>query len=205
MLAQQAGVSDADHRSREPLLSSIAGFVLLGALLYILNRSYDTKALDSLLARATAGAGAATVEGLSASLGDEQQFFTDFQQAAGGASGPENRSMLEGKVREIRVRWAQWKRENNVSAMRQALGDLMAAGTQVRNNQGALRPLEETEKALTPYNRTAALDRPGETVAPLGRMLFTDYLIPVELAGTLLLVATIGAIAITGRRPEGLR
>jgi NADH-quinone oxidoreductase subunit J len=46
---------------------------------------------------------------------------------------------------------------------------------------------------------------PAENVASLGRSLFTDYLIPVELAGTLLLVATIGAIAIAGRRAEGLR
>jgi NADH:ubiquinone oxidoreductase subunit 6 (subunit J) len=41
-----------------------------------------------------------------------------------------------------------------------------------------------------------------ENVAPLGRTLFTDYLLPVELGGTLLLVATIGAIAISGRKPE---
>src|SRR5207249_7138065 len=33
MLAQQAGLSDADQRSREPLLATVAGFVLLGALL----------------------------------------------------------------------------------------------------------------------------------------------------------------------------
>ncbi len=37
----------------------------------------------------------------------------------------------------------------------------------------------------------------------LGRSLFTDYLFAVELAGTVLLVATIGAIAIAPRRPQG--
>ena len=46
---------------------------------------------------------------------------------------------------------------------------------------------------------------PAENAAYLGRSLFTDYLLAVELAGTLLLVATIGAIAIAGRRAEGLR
>ena len=40
------------------------------------------------------------------------------------------------------------------------------------------------------------------SVNVIGRSLFTDYLLPVELGGTLLLVATIGAIAITGRRME---
>jgi NADH-quinone oxidoreductase subunit J len=46
---------------------------------------------------------------------------------------------------------------------------------------------------------------PAENVAHLGRALFTDFLLAVELAGMLLLVATVGAIAIAGRRTEGLR
>jgi NADH:ubiquinone oxidoreductase subunit 6 (subunit J) len=45
---------------------------------------------------------------------------------------------------------------------------------------------------------------PAENVRYLGRSLFTDYLLPVELGGTLLLVATIGAIAIATRRAERL-
>ena len=43
---------------------------------------------------------------------------------------------------------------------------------------------------------------PAENVAYLGRSLFTDFLLPVELGGTLLLVAAIGAIAIATRRGE---
>ena len=48
MLAQQAGLSDADDRSREPLLATLTGFVLLGALLYVLQRrlSAPTNARD---------------------------------------------------------------------------------------------------------------------------------------------------------------
>jgi len=42
-------------------------------------------------------------------------------------------------------------------------------------------------------------------VAGLGKLLFTEYLIPIEMAGVLLLVATIGAIVIAGRRSEELR
>ena len=41
------------------------------------------------------------------------------------------------------------------------------------------------------------------TMRGLGRSLFCDYLFAVELAGTLLLVATIGAIAIAPRRRQG--
>ena len=45
MLAQQAGLSDADQRSREPFLACVAGFVLLGAML--LRAANDLHALTS--------------------------------------------------------------------------------------------------------------------------------------------------------------
>src|SRR5262249_35225241 len=41
MLAQQAGRSDADDRSREPGLAALTGFVLLGAILYVLRPAFD--------------------------------------------------------------------------------------------------------------------------------------------------------------------
>jgi NADH-quinone oxidoreductase subunit J len=46
---------------------------------------------------------------------------------------------------------------------------------------------------------------PGEAanLQTLGRTLFVDYLLAVELGGTLLLVATIGAIALAPRRQRG--
>jgi len=43
---------------------------------------------------------------------------------------------------------------------------------------------------------------PAANVSAVGRTLFTDHLLAVELAGTLLLVATVGAIAIAGGRRE---
>jgi NADH-quinone oxidoreductase subunit J len=48
-----------------------------------------------------------------------------------------------------------------------------------------------------------AKDARLDAMLPLGRSLFGDYLFAVELAGTLLLVATIGAIAIAPRRRRG--
>ena len=38
--------------------------------------------------------------------------------------------------------------------------------------------------------------------AGLGRSMYTDYLLAVELAGTVLLIATIGAIALAQRTTE---
>jgi len=46
-------------------------------------------------------------------------------------------------------------------------------------------------------------ETPVGSLRGLGRSLFSDYLFAVELAGTLLLVASIGAIAIAPRREEG--
>ena len=44
---------------------------------------------------------------------------------------------------------------------------------------------------------------PAENSAHLGKSLFTDYLLPVELGGFLLLIAAVGAIAIAHRLQTG--
>lgn len=46
-------------------------------------------------------------------------------------------------------------------------------------------------------------DQPLGTMHGLGRALFGDYLFAVELAGTLLLIAGVGAIAMAPRREQG--
>src|SRR5207253_4405912 len=43
MLAQQAGLASADARSREPFLASVAGFVLLGSLWCVLDKTYNAE------------------------------------------------------------------------------------------------------------------------------------------------------------------
>ena len=61
------------------------------------------------------------------------------------------------------------------------------------------------EKPVEPGNLLSVADaeHPVGNLKGLGRSLFGDYLFAVELAGTLLLVACIGAIAIAPRREEG--
>jgi NADH:ubiquinone oxidoreductase subunit 6 (subunit J) len=97
-----------------------------------------------------------------------------------------------------------------------ALGQVRDAGTEAVAGLGVLRASEK--RPLSAYSGPPAnlppeeLRRdadgrpvlPAENVAYLGRSLFTDYLLPVELGGTLLLVATVGAIAIASRRAERL-
>ena len=63
----------------------------------------------------------------------------------------------------------------------------------------------ETKAPAKPGNLLSAAD-PDHAVGDLkglGRSLFSDYLFAVELAGTLLLVASIGAIALAPRREQG--
>ena len=111
MLAQQAGATVYDQRSRQPLAATVVAFVLFGALLY-------------------------TIE--------------------------------------------MW--------------DAHRAVAQAGSAQAAITANE--------LSRPPA-DQPIGTMHGLGRSLFGDYLFAVELAGTLLLVAAIGAIAMAPRRAEG--
>jgi NADH:ubiquinone oxidoreductase subunit 6 (subunit J) len=98
-----------------------------------------------------------------------------------------------------------------------ALAQVRDAGAQARHSLGVLqasdkRPLSEFSgpRANLPPGElrrdpeTGQPELPAQNVAHLGRSLFTDYLLPVELGGTLLLVATVGAIAIASRRAERL-
>jgi NADH:ubiquinone oxidoreductase subunit 6 (subunit J) len=97
-----------------------------------------------------------------------------------------------------------------------ALGQVRDAAAQAVAGLGALQPSER--RPLSEFSGPRANlppqalrrdaegrpELPAENVGFLGRSLFTDYLLPVELGGTLLLVATVGAIAIATRRAERL-
>ncbi len=66
------------------------------------------------------------------------------------------------------------------------------------------KPVNPPEPDAIPnYLSRADYKTPVGSLKGLGRSLFGDYLFAVELAGTLLLVASIGAIAIAPRREEG--
>ncbi len=204
MLAQQAGRSDADHRSREPALASAAGFVLLGAILYTLSLTraeaeaasnpkdarpaesmlapVNLAEFDALLDRLRKAQERSKPEDVSQTLGGD--FALRFQQVARAARGaPGARELAAGLAR---VQEQQLTVKPDPDALREALADLEQRAVAVRQT----------------WNESGRARLPAANVAHLGRVLFTDYLLAVELGGTLLLVATIGAIAITARRAE---
>ncbi|MGC1276392.1 MAG: NADH-quinone oxidoreductase subunit J [Planctomycetaceae bacterium] len=62
---------------------------------------------------------------------------------------------------------------------------------------------EEPARTIGANPLSQPVDGDLGTMRGLGRSLFGDYLFAVELAGTLLLIACIGAIAISPRRSQG--
>src|SRR5262245_61142288 len=82
MLAQQEGPSSADQRSREPFLATVAGFVLLGALLCVLHRTYDTGPTDAVLRhdlfrRVEKAAGLDDLKAIAQVLGDYKEHLKE--------------------------------------------------------------------------------------------------------------------------------
>ena len=73
-------------------------------------------------------------------------------------------------------------------------------GTVSPNADVPLSPHNQAKPVATSDIAEPQMKRlPARNVAAIGRALFTDHLLAIELAGTLLLVATIGAIAIVGK------
>lgn len=198
MLAQQAGLSDADQRTREPELSCVAGFVLLGALLYVLHMSYAAQGaatvsvsdFDAPLARVRQAAQQDLPAAMGNELGTEADtVFEDLARLAAVARGASGSRELADEVRRVRVDWPIWRAAGRAAEMQAALNRLGEKAGRVRSSH------DEQGRARLP----------AANVAALGLTLFTEYLVAVELAGTLLLVAAIGAIAIATRRAEDLR
>ena len=103
--------------------------------------------------------------------------------------------------------------DEKLDAMRKPVQQLEALLVEARDRAGTVQPspgIPLSNLSGTPANTSYAQIRrdsqthqpelPAENSAFLGRALFTDFLLPVELGGTLLLVAAIGAIAIGQRK-----
>ncbi len=208
MLAQQAGLSSADVRSREPFLATLAGFVMLGTLVVILDRGYTTSDMDGVLVKLDRLANAETKDDVNAVLGEPSKnldkpaslaFVNDIRK-----SFPALKQNTKDNIKDLPAALASdeleaaWVRQD-VAAVKKAANVVLDHGRSSRTMKGSLLAEKGSPAVL------ARKPLPAQNVAALGRTLFTDFLIPVEMAGVLLLVATIGAIVIASRRTEGLR
>ncbi len=216
MLAAQSGLSDADDRSREPLLTTLTGFVLLGALLFVLQR-YDSRIkenaaeIDLLLSRAREAKklnSRTEMEEKIGKPGDDDELFNQFNKLFSTWKDLHQRS------EQASFAWSNIDRNDprTVEKSRERLDELIALGEKARNRLGWLpqasnMPLSNlsgpppTVESENLRRDEQGLPRmPADNAAYLGRSVFGDFLLPVELGGMLLLVATVGAIAIAFRR-----
>ena len=205
--AQQEGLTSADIRSREPFLASLAGFVLLAAIVCVLHKTYDTRPLDALLDPIRQAAQAETADEVRRVMGAKEDSRVldlekiekhfpdqvDLMRSLEPLLAKKDMAAVHAKCREIldKCHMSLLSRGSLTPDKKLPLSKLSGAP--------ASDPLPVGPDGRIPERLPAA------NVAGLGRSLFTDYLVPVQLAAVLLLVATIGAIAIAGRRPEGLR
>jgi len=184
MLAQQAGLTSADARSREPFLASLAGFVLLGSLWCVLDKTYNAEPVLRQLRQIVQ---AKTIDEVTKLWGEPKP-------------GDNTLPVLEvlrqtfpgGPVDVLEPAWAQ----RDLAGLKKHAQALLKHHQQHQHWRGTL---------VAPDPDAGPPTLPAQNVAGLGRTLFTSYLIPVEMAGVLLLVATIGAIVIAGRREAGVR
>ncbi len=249
MLAQQTGRDNADLRSREPLLSAVTGFVLLGTLFYLIQRDEQTpkpptadpvanaavpvvefQRLTDLAGRAAAAPSGeilrqlvetATVEDQGMKKALPQLFKERFLELSiqEGTLDPQallfkHRKMLNDRIEtEFDTPWLTLP-QDNTSATLESRRTLLRKLHDIGIDALALVPRERARKLSTfsgPVGVPASDLRrgpdgvpalPAQNAAYLGKSLFTDYLLAVELGGILLLVAVVGAIVIAQRQDE---
>jgi NADH-quinone oxidoreductase subunit J len=240
MLAQQEGPSDADARSREPLLATIVGFVLLGALLYVLQMQLvrENNEEGQLLAAMLDNLAATRTKVSDGTLKDKDDYRKAVEQPLIDAKSDTDtrlnarpaplestrldlqrrRHALEQLDRRLARVTDQWPESKVLSAdeAKAGLDHLEIALLQLKQQHGwphsdstadsnlsafsGPQPDLPAEQARTDPGAGGRPYMPADNPAYLGRSLFTDYLLPIELGGFLLLAATIGAIAIAQRR-----
>jgi NADH-quinone oxidoreductase subunit J len=222
MLAQQQGLSDADARSREPFLSALTGFLLLCALLYILKVTYKP-GLDSWVERSEEKLKEIEKmrEKSHPSEGEVKALLTDLEQFCSSylrwwrnewlrpnsedKKREPKRPPLHGEQLEKKLFNAQnsvVEKEVDLKKIEDAFRTVYEVGRVRAHSQKMSElsgPSSQHPSADLRRDEEGRPLLPAENTAYLGRSLFTDYLLAVELAGLLLLVATIGAIAIAQR------
>lgn len=233
MLSQAAGPSDENDRAREPLLGTLAGFGFAGLVLFGLYEASRPAADGSAAAlpapvvtpaeRAALAAVAADLELVAAADfyadGRPRRERADRLTAAGRALDdvvgvPAGAGEGAARAGSLNGRLGATRTDPQAAAVR-------ARADRVRDlGQTALRAAETAvldPARGSPDDARAEVARlrdevrllagsgelPARNVGNLGLLLYANHLLSVELAGTLLLVATVGAVAIAHRRTSG--
>lgn len=228
MLSQAKGASDENDRSREPLLGSLAGFAFMGLILftlYVTGPRVETRADAAIVEPLLPATGIRTADKLLLVAA-----ANDLDLALDPDAKPDEMLMQakQARTRLLRVvgsagepldanpgRTIQDRLRNSETDVR--IASIVAQADKVRVLKKT--SLDRLETAL--LDREPKLDEareqlkrlrgevlilagrgelPAKNVKAIGYALYSEHLIAVELAGTLLLVATIGAVAIAQKK-----
>ena len=197
MLSNVRGPSDENDRSREPLLGALAGFAFLGLVLFTLHQSAPTAE--------TALTGGGWPEPPITTA--ERAKFTEAHAALTAALDPDNvkdaadhaergyelidevLANPKGGVKPLPDRLAASRSDPRVTAVLKQAGELKASNDKVfnalRDGPAKLTPEAEGVRAqLTVFLGNGHM--PARNVENLGVLLYSEHLLAVEMAGTLL-------------------
>ena len=212
MLSNVRGVSDENDRTREPLLGSLAGFGFLGLLLFTLHQSVPTTEGDAspipvlLTTKERSSIEKAFIkadDALNAETSTEQnELAKQVRQMVADVLEPTSFGSQVSLVRLDAV-----KKDPRVEAFLLTQAELLAATNKLdealmNNAANTKDQLKAVRDKLAVYR--GSTDLPARNVANIGVLLYSEYLLAVEMAGTLLLVATIGAVTVANRRKGAL-
>ena len=231
MLSNVQGASDENDRSREALMGSLAGFAFVGLLLFTLHATQlsatATEPQPGVPPRAISRLPAPVLttderKDLTAASAKLDEIVANLDTADLGTPPARAKWMtqLEADLEPLRRTTVAV-----IIRLRTARGDgqAVAVTKQAEAVQNEIaRTFTKLETDVLPPNKldvpatktslvavrdavvllNGAAELPARNVANLGFLLYTDHLLAVELAGTLLLVATIGAVAIAHRKGQ---
>ena len=223
MLSNAKGPSDENDRSREPLLGSLAGLGFAGLVFLTLSLSAGKASLTEKLLPAAPIRPEDKAELLAAAaeLKEAADPATERHRVGGlghaanarltavvGAAAGEGSHLDHGRTLQDRLRYAETdartadiiRQADELKRLKKAANDALEnAFLDPSPDPAALRAklAELREKTLLLAGRG---ELPARNVTAIGHALYSEYLVAVELAGTLLLVATIGAVAIANRK-----
>ncbi len=203
MLSHVSGPSDENDRSREPLMGSLAGFAFVGLILFTIHQA-DGRGKQGTLPEPPVLANdreqltvalAAIDDALAAGTYDDfrERIKPAHDAVALVSDSGARRVGSPRNPRQVELTQATWK----LSKANDDAENKTIHGTDFAQAKEAAKAIRGEVAVYAGHGLL-----PARNVANLGYVLYSEHILAVEMAGTLLLVATIGAVAIVGRRRE---
>lgn len=218
MLVKQHNADLADSESREPFLASVTGFILMGCLIFVLTSAFSSPVLsgnrneiERIVKETNEALMLTNLSELKAKvINGDNYVVPKFKNALGGSGDWVER--IEVEVQKNGT--VMINKSDNIVEIKAALTSMVDIGNEYLKFRSLLRPsiainsnagadaslqLEDIRK-----DKSGRPAMPANNTTFLGKLIFSDQLITVELTGLLLLVATIGAIVIVRQLPTNV-